>query len=292
LTNVRLATTTTQIQNPNGSTMDATHEGDLALQHLPKTFPKWALKGHLVPELQSHSLLSIGKFCDAGCIVELDKFELRIIYDDEIILTGHRDDSSKLWLINNPPPSQRIKAPTIESANAALGSATPQDLVAFGHAALFSPALSTLEQALNQDFIDGFPGLTATSLRKHPPRSIPMAMGHLDQSRKNQRSTKPKPVLLAEPTADAFPHSDPGNLKTHFCYTAFYEPTGQIYTDQTGKFIAPSSNGNNYLMILYDYDSNSILSEPMKSRTKHSILAAYQTLHGRLVKAGLKPKLQ
>ncbi|MCK7513582.1 MAG: hypothetical protein MZV70_62545 [Desulfobacterales bacterium] len=34
------------------------------------------------------------------------------------------------------------------------------------------------------------------------------------------------------------------------------EPTGQVYTDQTGRFITPSSNGNNYLLILYDYDSN------------------------------------
>jgi hypothetical protein len=43
------------------------------------------------------------------------------------------------------------------------------------------------------------------------------------------------------------------------------EPTGQIYTDQTGRFVTPSSTGHNYLLVLYDFDSNAILAEPIKS---------------------------
>ena len=70
------------------------------------------------------------------------------------------------------------------------------------------------------------------------------------------------------------------------------EPTGQIYTDQTGKFVQQSSNGNNYLFILYDYDSNLILAEPMKTRTAQSIVDAFATVHAKMCKAGLKPKLQ
>ena len=70
------------------------------------------------------------------------------------------------------------------------------------------------------------------------------------------------------------------------------EPTGQIYTDQTGQFIAPSSNGNNYLLILYNYDSNSIHAEPLMSRSIKAIFTAYKTLHATLCKAGLHPKLQ
>ena len=65
------------------------------------------------------------------------------------------------------------------------------------------------------------------------------------------------------------------------------ETTGQIYTDQTGQFVIPSSEGNNYLLILYDYDSNAILAEPMRTRTGKSILQAYKTIHAILCKAGL-----
>jgi hypothetical protein len=70
-------------------------------------------------------------------------------------------------------------------------------------------------------------------------------------------------------------------------------PTSQVYTNQTGRFITPSSNGNNYLLILYDYDSNAILAEPLKDRTGTTILAAgYQKLHAALSTAGLRPQLQ
>jgi hypothetical protein len=70
------------------------------------------------------------------------------------------------------------------------------------------------------------------------------------------------------------------------------EPTGKIYTDQTGEFITPSSTGNNYLLALCDYDSNSILARPMKSRHATTILSAYKVLHTKLCTAGLRPQLQ
>jgi len=66
----------------------------------------------------------------------------------------------------------------------------------------------------------------------------------------------------------------------------------QIYTDQTGRFVTPSGSGNQYLMILYSYDNNAILAKPMQNRTAKTILNAFKTLHKRLLKAGLQPKLQ
>jgi hypothetical protein len=68
--------------------------------------------------------------------------------------------------------------------------------------------------------------------------------------------------------------------------------TGQIFTDQTGRFISPSSTGSNKLLILYNYDSNDIHAEPMKNKTTSKILAAYKRAHSLFVKAGLRPILQ
>lgn len=125
-----------------------------------------------------------------------------------------------------------------------------------------------------------------------------MVKGHLDQARKNQHSTKPKTVTTPDVVApdvdsDAFPASDSSNERTHHCFAAICKPTtGQIYTDQTGKFIVASTSGNNYILVLYDYDSNSILIEALRSRTGPCILAGYKRLHARLVAAGLRPKLQ
>jgi hypothetical protein len=37
------------------------------------------------------------------------------------------------------------------------------------------------------------------------------------------------------------------------------EITGQIFSDQTGRFPITSSRGNKYIMVVYDYKSNAIL---------------------------------
>jgi hypothetical protein len=63
-----------------------------------------------------------------------------------------------------------------------IGSATPEELVAFAHAALFSPAPSTLAIALKKGFVHNFPGLTEKTLTKYPLRSYAMVKGHLARS--------------------------------------------------------------------------------------------------------------
>jgi hypothetical protein len=52
-----------------------------------------------------------------------------------------------------------------------------------------------------------------------------------------------------------------------------------------------SSKGNKYIMILYDYDSNAILAQPIKDRTSPELLKAFQVREQELVARGLTPKL-
>ena len=132
-------------------------------------------------------------------------------------------------------------------------------------AALFSPVLSTLDQALQAGFLLNFPGLSSKLLRKYPPQYIPMIKGHLDQRRQNQHSTK---VKQPPPTQHQIRHQFIPHLRhwtRAYCYATVFEPTGQIYTDQTGRFVTPSTQGNKYLLLLYDYDSSVILAEPIKT---------------------------
>jgi hypothetical protein len=44
-------------------------------------------------------------------------------------------------------------------------------------------------------------------------------------------------------------------------------------------------------MILYDYDSNAVLAQPIKGRTAPELLRAFQVMEQELVARGLKPKL-
>jgi hypothetical protein len=52
-----------------------------------------------------------------------------------------------------------------------------------------------------------------------------------------------------------------------------------------------SSKGNKDIMILYDYDSNAILAQPIKDRTAPELLKAFQFMEQELVARGIKPKL-
>jgi hypothetical protein len=267
--------------------MYSTHEAELDVPGLPAA----ARHVHIVPELLSGTLLSMGQLCDAGCRIAFDSTDVTVFYDNKIVLTGKRTPLTRLWKIDLPVPPTAI---VNHQAYHAVGSATPAQLVAFSHAALWSPALSTLDTALTKGFVSNFPGLSNTTLRKYPPASIPMHKGHMDQTRQNKHSTKPKKKSKkpTEVDTETFPESTPDGARTHCHYAATVPITGQVYTDQTGRFVVPSSNGNNYLIVLYDYDSNVIMAHAIPSRSAKDILAGYKILHARLCEAGLKPQLQ
>jgi len=120
------------------------------------------------------------------------------------------------------------------------------------------------------------------SLQKHPPISNATIKGHLDQTCQNLCSTKLHALLDLNPElpdANAFPPAIANGEQTHFCYATMMEPTGQTYMDLTGKFVSLSSSGNNYILIVYDYDSNGILAVLLLNHPSDSILVAYQTTH-------------
>jgi hypothetical protein len=127
--------------------------------------------------------------------------------------------------------------------------------------------------------------LNEYTVEKHLSKSTSTTKGHLNQQRQNARTTKIKDAQLLDPDPDI----DHG-IKTQSVYAATID-AGQIYTDQTGRFPVVSSKGNKYIMILYDYDSNTILAQPIKDRTAPELLKAFHFMEQELVARGLKPKL-
>ena len=65
-----------------------------------------------------------------------------------------------------------------------------------------------------------------------------------------------------------------------------------IATDQTGRFPIMSNKGNQYIMVLYNYDSNAILATGCKSRTGSDLVDTYDELYDQLIKAGIVPVIQ
>jgi hypothetical protein len=166
---------------------------------------------------------------------------------------------------------------------------------------MFLPALSAWTATLDTGYITTFPNVTSAQVCSHPPQSIPMIKGHLDQARSNAQSTKPKVVYIL-PKTQASPASttpddsslpaDPSSLRTHHIYASYQPITGQIFSDPTGRFILPSSMGNKGMLLLYNHDSNYIHVEPLKYHQSFKMLAAYKQGHSLFTQRGLKPQLQ
>ena len=66
---------------------------------------------------------------------------------------------------------------------------------------------------------------------------------------------------------------------------------GKMYTDPTGRFLVPSTKGNEYIFYGYDYDSNDVFEEPMKNRKKASQIKAIMEIIKEMKAAGLRPTL-
>jgi hypothetical protein len=279
-------------QLPTGITISSTHEAKLNLPNC--NLPPEALTAHLFPELQ-HSLLSIRALCDHGCTTLFNTNNVIIECNGQQIFVGHWHPTNKLWYLDLAQPIQQINtSPASPLAFSAYSAAsTTSDLVQFLHVTCFSPVQSTLIKAIDKGHFATWPSFTAANIQCFLPKSPGTTMGHLNQVRKKQSSTKVKPPQPNDDSNNVIPSPPSTDGKcTQFVYAAIVQAlneSGQIYTNQTGRFPVTSRGGNKYIMILYDYDSNSILAEPMKSQTDDEIIRSYQALHGRLIAAGLKP---
>ena len=90
---------------------------------------------------------------------------------------------------------------------------------------------------------------------------------------------------------DHFPSPDIPNRKTHDVYVHF-EPFGhtiKAYGDLTGRFPYQSSCRNQYFLVVYNYNSNAILVELLKSCNGTEIKNAYLTIINRLTTYGCAP---
>ena len=118
------------------------------------------------------------------------------------------------------------------------------------------------------------------------------AKGYLDQERKNIQYNKLQ-IKLDDSDSDHFPKQDKFNQKTHQAVALLFpfNATSKTYGDINGRFPYLSSSGNQYIPIIYDHDSNAILTEPLKNRKGPEIKRGWLKLNLILAKGGNEPKM-
>ncbi len=127
--------------------------------------------------------------------------------------------------------------------------------------------------------------LTERKVNKYYPETSETSKGHMNQTRKNVRSTKAKQTPLE--TCDT---SQLHGKKVRDIYMTMYDVQETMFSDQTGQIPMRLQSSNKYIMVLVKIDSNAILVEPMKSRKDAEMIQAYNALILWLKRAGIIPK--
>lgn len=221
-TNIRPATGHT-VTIANGRTISPQFQGSLSLSSILSPTSQHA---YAFDDLQTWSLLFLVQLCDEEGIATLSRYNLCIVKDNKVIITGRQKDNG-LWKVpliphrpqilppnstpptkrppGNRPPSPRLTDITYN--NRGYDEKKPQassvirldqikvELAQYLSAACFNPFKPTLLCAIKQNHLASFPGLTTSLITKLLPKNLASSKGHLDKKFKTLRSTKDNPDI-------------------------------------------------------------------------------------------------
>ena len=174
--NVKAAEFLIAIKLPDGSIIYSTHTYNLDIPWLPKEMTE----SHIVPGLQHSSLISTKKFCDAGCKVIFDEQECRVYYKGELVLSGGRDERTRMWKLPINPVSKtnRIEGLDLhiprQRQQGTIRTNTSNNLytlpykhqqLKYMHQSFFSPPSQTIVEAANNNQLQGIQCL-------HSPKQV------------------------------------------------------------------------------------------------------------------------
>lgn len=276
------------VQLPNGDHIQAFNVGNLHLPYLDHP-----IKAHIFEDKDlSISLLSISELCNAGCTATFTGQQITITHGGRVVMQNSKSKQEPLWHIQLPNTPAKALASTAIYNPAPTNSSKDSAFVHFIHAALGSPALSSFTQAIRANYLPSLSRLTTALVTAHPPHTIPTALGHLDQNRQGQNSTKRFVSLFPEnphdQVDDARPLSD--TSIDNNAYTHVFTLTDTMHSDLTGKFPVTSFSGMQYIIVsvLDGY----IHVEPMRTRHHLEYIAAYKRTINFFAKLGRKPIFQ
>ena len=172
----------------------------------------------------------------------------------QIVIQGHRDPITTLYMINMAAPLRAMKEQHINDtlrANYVYEKKSKQELTLFYHAACFSSTKRTFVDAIKRNAFASWPGLTVELVKKYLPRREATIKGHIRQQYKGKQPTRMKqevPIMTQQSPPEILTE------RTHQLFLKVTEYSSKIYTDQTGRFPVTSSSGYKYIMIAYDYD--------------------------------------
>jgi hypothetical protein len=273
---------------PNNSKLTMLHKTQLPFEQLLDR----AREADVLPGLK-RSLTSVNKISQEGYTTVFHPGEdgvtihkegtITITTSEPPVLQGHKTNNAKLWTIT---PGQ---GPTgKEEMNNVYSPPSFPQTVKYLHAAAGFPPEETWYKAVQAGNFITWPGLTPEAVRKHFPESDETQQGHMKKQRQGVRSTRTKQAENEDVPIN--PEATTRSKKMKDVYIKIHNASKTVHTDQTGRFSATSSKGNQYKMVLVEVDGNYIKAEPMNNKTEGSMIKAYLALWAWLTASGtVKP---
>ena len=281
---------------PTGETARTSNKAFL----LNSKLNKQARELDILPELKENSLLSVCKLSDAGYTTIFHSGDggvtvhwhndIFIRVKKEAVLKGWRDESG-LWRVPIKEKVENKNTDTLilqrplpnEAASNVYDLPSTENMIKYLHAALGFPTKATMIKAIRNGWLIGWPGLTIENVNTFFPESDATHKGHMKAQRQGVRSTKEK-----EKSTDSEENKSPAAGKREKdVFIKIWDTKEKMFTDQTGKFPYQSVNGNRYLMVMVEIDSNYIDAEPMKNKTGAEHIRAYLALLTRIRATGV-----
>jgi hypothetical protein len=191
-------------------------------------------------------LMSVGKTFDNGTISVFTKTGITVFKEENVLITckgkpiliSVRDGRGQYqiplmqqqgqWQPRGPS-KQAQKA--LRQANSIYDFPSTKQVIKWMHGVCGYTVKSTWLKAIKAGNYVGWPMLMERNVQKYYPEATKTAKGHLNQTRKNIRSTKEKPAPL-ETCNTLLLHGK----KVHDVYTETYKVRKTMFSDQMGQF--------------------------------------------------------
>jgi hypothetical protein len=157
------------------------------------------------------SLMSIGKMANDDTVSVFTKEGVNVFKEEDVLITckgkpiliGVRDSHRRYqiplmqqreqWQLQRP--SKQVQK-ALRQANSVYDLPSTKQAIKWMHAICGYPVKSTWLKAIKTGNYLGWPMLNERNVQKYYPKTIKTVKGHLNQTRKNMRSTKVKTVPL------------------------------------------------------------------------------------------------
>ena len=157
------------------------------------------------------------------------------------ILQGCKSRGARLWTLSASEKTMK------EKANNVYSLPSISQTVRYLDTGTGFPMKKTWLKTIKARNFTTWPTINSSTVRHHFPESDWMAKGHMKKQRQGVRSTRvlkdPEMILLTIPKAN--------NI-----YIKVHNAAETMHTDQTGWFLATSSRGNQYIMVLVEVEGN------------------------------------